>query len=258
MGGQNMSQIKKILSKLVVSGIVLYLLTIRFCDVSAGIPLGQHPLETGWENTGLAVKSTVMEDWGKVSDRYETHDELLQRLKKLQGALGLYCSKKPLVGGDPSFRYINSEGVLRDGGQVIITLQSMNMEGKAETHLGFNLHYPGKFTSLDRQVTAFAKILQRAGVDTPITVAMSGEQKGRLRGYAVERIFERFFQGMKAVRVDGGLDETYNNWRGRTRLLPGGMSWHGERINLESSAVYDPQRDVTVITLATPGITEGL
>lgn len=253
-----MGRIKKLLTKLAISGIILYLLAIRFCDISAGIPLGQHPLQTGWENTGLVVKNVALENWGKVSDRYESHDELLNRLRRIQNELGLQFSNKPIAGGDRNFRFINAEGVLADDSQVIITLQTMSADGKGETHLGFNLDHSGGVESLDQRVGFYKRTLQHAGVSTPLTVAIMGEESGRLGGYAVEKIFSRFFQGLEAVRVDGGFGGAYDIWRGRTRLLPAGTNWQGEKVNVESSAAYDPTRNVTVITLATPGITEAL
>jgi hypothetical protein len=253
-----MNRIKKLFYKLAISGIILYLLAIRFCDVSVGIPLGQHPLETGWESTGLIMKDVAMESWGKVSDQYESHKEMLHRLKEMQRDLGFDMINRPVIGGDKSFRFVNAEGVLNDGSQVIITIQTMNDNGKSETHLGFNLHHSGIFTGLDERANFYQRTMQRAGVATPLTVAIMGEVQGRLEGYAVEKIFSRFFRGVEAVRVDGGFGETYDKWRGRTRLLPGGVNWQGENVNVESSAAYDPSRNVTVITLATPGITEGL
>jgi hypothetical protein len=165
---------------------------------------------------------------------------------------------KPIIGGDKSFRFVNAEGVLKDGSQVIITVQTISDNGKAETHLGFNLHHSGTVIGLDERANFFKQTMQRAGVMAPLTVAIMGEEQGRLGGNTIEKIFSRFFRGLEAVRVDGGFGETYDMWRGRTHLLPGGVNWQGEKVNVESSAAYDPSRNVTVITLATPGITEGL
>lgn len=254
-----MKAFKGLLWKLAISGMVIYLLATRFCDVSAGVSLGQYPLEAGWQNTGLAIQEVALEGWGKVSSIYETREQLRDRLHRIEGDLGLISMGGPMFGGDTGFRYVNDEGRLADGSQVIITIQSMEKLGKGETHLGFTLHRKGDTDiRLGEMVPHYEQTLQRMGVHSPLSVAISGETAGRLGSEDVEKLFGRFFKGLEASRVDGGLGEDFHAWRGKTRLLPTGIDWAGEKINVETTAAYDDARDVTVITLATPAITEGI
>lgn len=249
-----MKNIKRLFWKLVVSAIILYLLSIRFADVSVGIPLGQHPLEAGWEHMGLVVNEVTLEGWSRVSTSYESMETLKGRMENLVRTLRLKQVAQPAYGEHDSFRYLNMEGILPDGSRGLVSLQTLRIGKEAETHLGFILSRPQQFKDFQHAVEDYEEALKKAGLKGPIGITMTGVYPGRLGEREIQQIFGRCFRALDARRVDGDFVKEYCNWLGRTRKLPGKTTTGWNSSNLEASAVYDSKRNATVVTLATPGV----
>lgn len=248
---------KRFFWKLVISGIILYLLSIRFADISLGVPIGQHPLEAGWAKTGLSVETIDLEGWDCVTCSYETEEQLMRRIKRLVKALNLHTEEAPLVGGGKGFRYVNLTGRTPEGGQAVLVLQSIALEEGGETHLGFTLTDTGREYPVEQLIERYNQRLRTNGMKKPLAIAIQGEAPGRLTDKQTEELFERCFRSLRATRVNGGLVEDYHNWRGKSGILNEAKGSTVDGINLEVSATYDMERDVTQITMATPSITEG-
>lgn len=248
---------KRFFWKLVISGIILYLLSIKFADISMGIPMGQHPLEAGWARTGLIVNEVSLEGWDLISHRFETVKELQTRMEHVIKDLGLTSAEAPVVGGGEGFHYVNVTGRTSNGGQAVVVLQSIALNAGGETHLGFTLNHEGQQNGVEKTIEDFNGILRKHGMKKPLAVAIQGQTPGRLDEIETEALFERCFRTLKADRINGGWIEDYRNWRGKSGMLPRkGAGPQG--VNLEISAVYDPKRNITSVTMATPSMTEGM
>lgn len=247
-----MKYIKSLFWKLVVSAMVLYILSLRFADVSVGIPLGEHPMETGWGRTGLRVEELSLEGWNRVSGSFESMEVLEARMNKLVRGLRLKQAAPPARGENPAFRYLNAEGTLPDGSRGLVSLQTMEIEGKAETHLGFILCRPRQFKDFQQAVQNYEETLHKAGLRGPLSITMIGAYPGRLDEREIKAIFNRCFRALEAHRVDGNIMREYSSWRGSSLRLPGRSKLGKTGVNLEASAVYDNRRNATVVTLATP------
>jgi hypothetical protein len=247
-----MKYMKRLFWRLVVSAVVLYLLSLRFADVSAGIPLGQHPLEAGWDRTGLPVSEVTLEGWNRVSTAFESMAALEARMDRLVRELRLKPAAPPARGENAAFRYLNTEGTLPDGSRGLVSLQTIAIGDETETHLGFILMRPGQFHDLAQAVQDYERILCQAGLRGRLSITITGAYPGRLADQEIRRIFSRSFHALAARRVAGENIGEYSSWLGKSKMLPGKAEINGAGINLEASAVYDRQRNTTVVTLATP------
>lgn len=244
---------KRFVWKLVISGIILYMLAIRFADVSLGIPVGQHPLEAGWAKTGLLINEISLEGWDCINDRFETEEQLVGRMNRLVKKLDLKMDEDPLIGGDKGFRYINVSGRTSEGGHAIVILQSIDLGTEGETHLGFVLNDFNHGSQVQEIIARYSQILQENGMKKALAISIEGQTPGRLTDAQIEDLFGRCFKALKANRVDGGFIDDYRNWRGKSSLLQEAKASAGG-INLEVSAVYDIEQDVTCVTLSSPSL----
>ena len=252
-----MKAVKRFIWKLIISGLVLYILTIRFADISVGIPMGLHPLELACDSIGLHITETSIENWSLLSNQYETDDKLRNRMNQLFRGLEMEGTGELISGGGEAFSYLNAEGRSRDGGQAIIILQSVNESSQnGETHLGFTISYSGRLRELEATVQKYERTLRSFGCPTPVQIAITGEVDGELSKSEQESLFQRCFKSLEAIRVDGGATEGgYYNWRGRTKFLPAKVRFGPDEINLEIAAVFDRERNVTVVSLGAPMLT---
>jgi hypothetical protein len=252
-----MKAIKRFIWKLIISGVVLYILSMRFADISVGIPMGVHPLELACDHIGLEVTETSIESWLLLSEHYETDEKLTNRMNQLVRELGMEEKAEIISGGGEAFCYLNAEGKLHDGGQAIIILQSINESiQKGETHLGFTISYTRRPRDLADTIGKYERILRSFGCINPVQLVITGEINGELSKSERESLFRRCFKSLEAVRVDGAANEEgYSNWRGRTRCLPGKVRFGPDEINLEIAVVFDHERDVTVVSLGAPMLT---
>lgn len=244
--------LRRYIMKMLFSLLFLLLFSIKFVDMTFSFSIGNHPLLTGWEGTGIPLKEVEIEGWTKLNDEYTMVSSLEKTAASLERRLRLKNLSPPLTGDELDFSYVNVEGELPDHSRVYITLQSIRGESNtAETFCGVIILLNPE-ADLSDNLVRLKRVLEPVVGEIPLSITLGGKWKGRISEGEAYNLMKTVFSRLQVSEVIAETGEDYGKWAALTNLLEETVTKEGTKLNLEFAYRYQEEEDITHINLATP------
>lgn len=249
---------KKFLIKMGLAGLLLLVLGTKFVDISAGQTPAADPLLNAWEATSVKATEFIIDGWGVRGASYLSLVEIEGLGRQIEAKLGVRSTGRPTVSEESAMRYYTSDGRMSSDVRAVITVQSSRGEAAhpASTHTGVLLVGDGRVTDMPRLRRQVLTMLTEGGRKGETAVAVSGTIQGRVDAPEAQAICNRIVSGTGGKRLGLVSDEGSVTLSAFAPGLGAPVNLGGLKINLQASVRYNPATDQTVVTLASPMLTE--
>lgn len=249
---------KKFLFKMALAGLLLLVLGTKFVDISAGQTPAADPLLNAWEATSVKATEFVIDGWGVSGAAYLSLTEVEGLGREIAAKLGVRSSGRPTVSEESTMRYYTSDGQMGGDVRAIITVQSSKGEAAhpASTHTGILLVGNSSVTDMPRLRRQVLTMLTEDGRKGETAAAVSGTIQGRVDSAEAQAICSRIVSGTGGKRLSLVTDETGVTLSAYAPGLGASVNLGGLKVNLQAAVRYNPETGQTVVTLASPMLTE--
>lgn len=229
---------KKFFKKLLIGGICLLFLSIRFADVRVGAKNIEFPLLSAWQSTGVTAESLTLEMWSEFTEKITDKEELRRLAGAIASKLQLYDLRERALGNSGELLYITVEGLYKDGTVVTLSLQGDGTQLQG----GLHLIRGGKCDDLEKYLRNWRKKADFCGFkNSEIILGISGFYNGKFKSQRLQDIGVRVFESLQARITDG-------------MSTANGCSYHGliqekPTNEVEFTAVYDELYRRTEVSL---------
>lgn len=254
IGNGGITVIKNFLIKMFLSSLFLAAFSFKYVDTTIGEKLYEHPLESAWKTTGVPLEIITTEAWLKLNDEWLTQYELKQLASQIQNKLKLKLTTNINSGEQDNYTYVSFEGLREDNTLVTITIQSNHSDNYYETQMG--VYTSSRFSGhLRRYLRDLKNFLSVLGEEIHLSILLEGKCEGKISAAVFKEMSGRILHSLNGEIVERKDEAEGSTIKGFTRLLDErDINVIGTKpVNVEICSLYDRERDVTELTLASPG-----
>lgn len=247
---------KKLITKLALTALIMFVLATKFVDISLGHSLEPDALLRAWEATAVLAEEFVIDGWAEIGEKYVDLSEVEGIGRNLAQNMGVRALTRPTVSEEDDLSYYTVEGSLSGGIKAIITVQSSNRAHSGTTHAGILLvgeNVTSELAILRRKVL---NLLTEGGKNGEVSIGISGSVPGRMTEDTVRALLNRTVAAVGGQIVSFQSDSFGTVAGVNCPALGKTMDFGGVQLNLQISARYSQYSGNTVVTMASPFLTE--
>lgn len=247
---------KKLFVKLALSALIIFVLATKFVDISLGQSLAPDSLLKAWEAAAVPADEFIIDGWAEIGNQFVSLSEVEGIGRKLAQNMGVKALTRPTVSEEDGLCYYTVEGSLTGGIRAIITVQSSNQTMGGSTHAGILLVGEGVTSEMSILRRKVLNMLTEGGKTGEVSIGISGSVPGRMTADTVRALCNRTVASVGGRIVSYQSDSFGTVAGANCAALGKTMDFGGVQLNLQIAARYNQHSGNTVVTLASPFLTE--
>lgn len=238
----------------IVLAVLLWAVAISRIIV-AGKPQAKETIVSAFNQVALQDMSATVETFGYYGNVYLSMEARKNLVRNIGYQLGM--SNCEITGRIEDGVYITE--ICRDGTNAKTTIRMITKEESvtdtvvdSHQYVDIDIDLYGNLESALHYKEVLEKVLEEYGITADVTVNLSGSLKGKVDMALRNMVADHFIELLDGKIVAQNRTEELYTIYAYTKKVQDSIILGGKRVNLNISAFYDEEQDITCFYMATP------